>query len=761
MSRLHTCYPYIVLTLCTLVGVWLVFGDALFHPNGYLLSHAGDGLRAYYSTAYYARHGGGSWFEGMQYPYGNHVLYVDMNPLLSFGLRLLYPVADLSAYSVGIVNLLVMLAFFPCAWLVYGLLRRSLLPPGYSLLMTIIITFLSPQIIRITGHFSLTYYFYVPLLWYLLLRLFEGRRWVIWLLVYVATVMLASLSHPYYGLLGMSFGWAYALVRAVQEHDLRARAGLYLGLVLGSPLAVVALKVWETATFRGSDDFVRYPYGFLTYIAGFESIFMPLFKPYIDVWNYFIRVRNIDQEGYAYVGLAGLLLLLSWLMRIGQHLLARKGWRVLRPVLPPPLRVAIWAAALLLIPAMALPFQWVPAWSDYAGVLRQFRSLGRLAWFFYYVYMVLSAWYLYALYRNLRIRARGTQLHRIGAFLIFLAVFSWTIDGMVLVHRQKNYFLKHPTHLYHERSTDYRAILADRGYRPEDFQAILSLPFFHMGSEKVDLHDWLAERYAYAVSLSTGLPMCDNFTARSPLQASLETIQLASYPTIPKVLPGKLSDPRPLLLLVSGAPNGPGETLLRDRATPIYQTPELLIASLPLGAFEDTRAAARAAFFQRKDSSLHRRGDLYATYNTPATIFDGYGDRALTPGFSTLAPGDTTILIYDGTIPVVWDNEKVEVSCWVKLDVASNYLPLMRVRIYDGPQQVKKEYYRMQYTRDIWGDWARVSAFFFVPHDTCRIIVDTEARPLQIDNLLIRPELVDVYVTSPEDSLILLNNYPL
>ena len=59
------------------------FKDILLHPNEYLFGAEGDGLKNYYSVAYQVVHGEGTWFNGMMYPFGDHLTFADGQPLLT------------------------------------------------------------------------------------------------------------------------------------------------------------------------------------------------------------------------------------------------------------------------------------------------------------------------------------------------------------------------------------------------------------------------------------------------------------------------------------------------------------------------------------------------------------------------------------------------------------------------------------------------------------------------------------------------------
>jgi hypothetical protein len=759
---------YVWLTVLILVITMLAFGEAFFHPNDYFFSGAGDGFKAYYATEFYLRHqSGGSWHEAFQYPFGSHVLYMDMNPLVSGFLHWLQPIVDLSAYTVGIINLLMLLGFIPCAWLLFALLRRSHLPRSLAFVFSIIFAFFSPQVDRMIGHFSLAIVFFVPLIWYVTLRIAEGnaKQATIWLIGYGTLVSLFGFMHPYYALLGTAWLIAYTVITAWQRKEpwekLRWRYASQM-LVALSPSMIVSL--WGKLTQQGPQDFVTRPFGMLFYRAGPETIFLPRYSPFNEVWDYFIRVRTMSVEGYAYIGLAGTLIVVSTLYRIFEHLRKGKGRRVRVPVLPHSLRSAIWAGTLLLIPAMAYPMLLWPDMVEYMGPLVQFRSLGRLAWLFFYPTVVFSAWWLYAVYRALGWFAPYAKLRQLGVGLMLLAMLSWSLNAAAVLKKQRTYILKQKRSVFIERAADYEQLLGDHGFKSSDFQAILGIPNFHIGSEKFSYStpSYHGERAVMAVSLQTGLPICNGMAARSPLTPSRLTLQLTAHPQIDKELPAQFPNDKPILLVIIPGKKSPGEAHLIAQATLIAETDFLTLARLDLSAFDDRpREAAKSAFYANKDS-LILEGPLLLDRATNTLVWQSFGPAhdPLGQG-SLLFDSDSSRTFWRGPVQTPLDGSSLDISFWVFIDQASNYLPRGKIRQYQHGQIISDESINLAETHDVVGQWARVEFQTKPIAPAFELEIWLKGNQIRCDQLLIRPSSLNVYLYQAEDSLLMLNNYPL
>jgi hypothetical protein len=412
-------------------------------------------------------------------------------------------------------------------------------------------------------------------------------------------------------------------------------------------------------------------------------------------------------------------------------------------------------------------FVQFPFLLELADFLRQFRSLGRLAWPFYYSFMVLSAWLLFAFYRRLRIQSRGSRLWLAGVWLILGASAMWMFEGRIAFKRQSNYFLQNKIDPnYKNWKTDYAALLTEKGFQAADFQAILAFPFYHIGSEKLVMQGWHASFFSKAASLNLGLPIVNNYVARAPLSPSLETIQLVSHPLIKKTLPAKFPNEKPLLLLYTYSEEKPPmrEAYLIDQSELLFKVDNMHFAALPVGAFADKQEEAKNRFEIQRDSMSQIGERLFVSDTTISVVAEGFGD-----GFweSELGSerGETKLVkeknevIHEGVVPALLPNQPMELSIWIKMDIESNYLPGLVVQQFEGENAVSWDWIDMKNTTDVLGHWARVEIPFTLQKAGNRIKVFCDGENLTFDNLLVKPRGTDVYYQS--SSSLVLNNYSL
>ena len=109
----------IVLISLMLVAMALLLGDLLWHPNHYLFATGGDGLKNYFTAAWYVRYDNWLHFTGINYPFGEHITYTDAQPLLAYVLRGLDRIGlSMVGRVPGVMNLLMMGSLIPAAMLI-------------------------------------------------------------------------------------------------------------------------------------------------------------------------------------------------------------------------------------------------------------------------------------------------------------------------------------------------------------------------------------------------------------------------------------------------------------------------------------------------------------------------------------------------------------------------------------------------------------------------------------------------------------------
>lgn len=526
--------------LIALAGAFIIpvlyYWPLFVSPGSFLFSTSGDGLKNYFSFLYQERWGDSFiHFSGMNYPFGELHLFTDGQPAmlqLYRWLELIFPGLDPIAFMNGALLWSIPISYF----FLYLIFRKFKLNILVAALGALCLTFLAPQVFRLTGHFGLAYFCAIPMIWYFVLQMRSKLKWL-WALLSIAGILFFFFVHPYLGLILSIFVLFEGLAFALFQKKGRIRSLVLVGL---TSLVPVLLFFVVTSSFDQHPDRTPDPYGIFTYHAKPNTVFLPNHSPLKPVVEKVVTIVNQTWEGWAYIGLSGLLFCVFGLLRISRRMRKKRTWKPLNPSLPKNLRSAIWAALVLLLFSMAIPLEWgLDFLLDLLPPLKQFRSLGRFAWIFYYVIGVYAFYILYLSWRLLIIRNKSIFAY--GLLIAFCALYIW--EGSVH-HREQGLAMSNDVALLD--SYDFKEIDA------ADYQAVIPMPFFHHGSENFELAGSDASRkLAFLFSLKTSIPILGGSMARTSVPESKKIIQLLGPNRFPKEIEPDLSDPRPILLLLS------------------------------------------------------------------------------------------------------------------------------------------------------------------------------------------------------------------
>jgi hypothetical protein len=760
------------LWVCCVVAAFVallfnLFGPVLKDPGNYVMGMWGDSIKNHFTTLYYIQYDRGAWFTGMNYPFGEQITFPDTQPLLAYSLgffnRNIYHLS--AKQTLALLNGFMFLSMALGGGILFLILRKSLLPPVYAALTAGLIIFLSPQHFRLTGHYGLAYTFIIPALWYCIIKIFESRRRWLWQVVFVALAIAFGLLHAYFVLIAALFLLAYTFVFALQNLRHLKKYGWFIpGLFFTAILPVILFQGWLYLTDPVTDR-PKEQYGFFVFVSNFDSIFFPWISPYKEMWQTLLHTTEPIEEGKAYVGVMGLVCLVLTAFRALFYLLRLKLKFIFKPVLPHTLRVAVWAAVILVLYAMAYPFKLGYGFEKLLDIfpqLKQFRSLGRFAWVFYYVFSVYMAFYFYQLYRYLSIH----RAWKFGITFLLFVLTVWYLDAKVNLGREiiKTREIDKGTY-FTDAENNYRSYLASVNMAPQDFQAIIPLPYFSIGAQKFSIDRSESVFETFRASLNTGLPVAATMMSRTSNRQTADILQLFSNDLIPKKVLTDLPSKKPFLLLVQqGVPLEPYEQHLIAKATQVFENQEVKLYKLPLENLKSTRQQALRNF-QAIKGNLNVQNGIYTEGKSANVVFRDFTKGKKEAGF--LNTGAFTqkefgnFTIFDSALAPEADTTLYEASIWVST-LTNSELPLLHYKqITPEGNIIEERTHHLNKTVDNFQYWVRGAITFRLKSPRNKLLLTLEGKEIIADNLLIRPVSQPVYVTSPTSKTILFNNFPI
>ena len=603
--------------------LYIRFPDFFVTPNRVIEPYA-DGFKSYTTIEYHAKYDTTySFYSGMQYPYKEHVIPAAAQPLLSNLIRFvhhnIYPVGN---NTNAIVNFSLLLSILLSGIFLYLIFLKLKLPTLYAIGVSIGMVFLAPQFERLVGHYGLAHMEVIPCLIYFLMR-YDERRSIRRSLAVMLVVLAFSMIHFYFFAMQVFLITGYFFFKFLTEKKQRNpffKSLWHYGIQVLVPLVLFLLwmKMGETATDRTSS-----PYGFLVYMAQPQGIFYSQFQPYFD----YLKVSKWGMENRSYIGLFALLGSILMLLRYLLGLFRRPfiKWGTLYDGF---FSILFLTAVLILLFSFGVPFVWgdMNTFLDYMGPIRQFRSIGRFAWVFYYVANIITITSFYYFFVG---RKKSTKW-RLAWLIIPIAVLNfeayhqfWKLDlrlDPIGSARKGHTYLDVPNVNY------------------DDYQAIISLPNFSIGSDNFWRHpDGAVAQESQVLSIQTGLPLTSAMLTRTSLSNTIKGLQLVSEPYRYPQLLDELTDDRPFIIVTSKiglekmAKKGFNyDHLLADAEFLFEKNVNADVLRLPFDSFRK-RVVAKRNLIQEKlltKDSLFHQGAFWVTDTTGFFHYDAFDDEA-------------------------------------------------------------------------------------------------------------------------------------
>lgn len=746
----------VLMAVATLV-MFVQLKPVFQHPNSILYSKGGDAQKSYFNFSYYLKYDDGIRHDGINYPYGDHLQYINSHPLyvqlVKFVDNHISPVAD---HGVAILNLTMLALFLLALPFIFLILRHYSLPRWYAAIISLIIVFLSPQFDRIHGHFEMVYAVFLPMFWYFLIRWRQGKKRTLWSALLIISALISGFTSAYFVAFFsiLLFG---VLIIELWNHKKNLskywRTGLYLFAIAIIPLIIV--KGLVSATDWVSDR-PNNPYGFYVYHANFLSIFLPPGSQLQSILRNHINM-DFQWEGRAYVGLPAALLVVSMFVAGFHNLISKKkgSWKIFKPTKK--IEAFFYASILILLFSMCIPFKYGFDWLlNLLPPVKQFRALGRFTWVFYYVFTVYTAWFIYRLFRLLKVK----KLPVVATILLVFAIGYWAIDAGVNIKRSTSGLLN-KNDKFESNDDEYLARFQRANVKPEEFQAIFFLPFASTCGDKLLFeHSLNGFSEAMKCSYHTGLPLIQSFSPRLSYSQALSSIQMLAYPAIRKT---RLDDmnAKPILLVCAKENLNDSEKWLQNKAEVFWEDKYITLSRLPLSVFQDSYHEWHKKI-EDEIPSLQSFGKIAADTDENSILYDGFENGSAKNVFSGSASyysrkGQQVLL--DKKIDPQFQEGKYELSFWLYVDSRKYDMPKADVKVFDSSG--KQIFYKRMNTRqvhDVYDGWIRVSEVIELrPEDTVQLLIKDEY--VSVDNLLVMP--VDSKVLIKTSSQSFFNNYPL
>lgn len=744
-----------------------VFRDFLLAGGPRIASLGGDTVKNTFSFLWQAAYGKGFWFWGMNYPFGEHISFADGQPLVALPLSWLNSIFHLSQPQL-LYAMYVAVALSFVVGMVYTqrLLAYFGVHPAWAILFSALILVMSPHTFRYTGHYPLAYAVFLPMLFYWSVRYYETDRTNYLIKIFFLFFAYAFL-HLYFLAMGLLWALAYAvgawLFRRGKTgrpfwHGLRYLVPTFGAFISAELIFKLTDPVKDRPVFPYIESYSNY--GGLDLLT---STYSPIWQGAKDIG--LVGHIHESSEGFCYLGLVPVAMLLLF------AILAATGfWKKISAGARRFELQWLFISLGTLCFSVTIKYIWEEGvFNKLLSPLRQFRAPERFSWIAYYVLSILAVLVLYRLCHYWWTHQRKAAAGVLG----FLVTALWAIDAngaIIYFHKANANAAWHGSYFFGQQDS-WKNHLAQKGYQPRDFQAMLALPFVHVGSEKI----WLNENASYCTTpafkaaLELHLPVMDVNMSRSSWSQAFEAVRLAGGYYAQQTLLALLPDERPILLFhFQPDPISPDEALLLQPtvADSLGMIDDCRLFAfwpkkfLALQAAEKQKAAALAGNMPVGDTILNPPAlPVYINHLEGGQSSYGFAGRGMAP----IQVKDSVLAVLQLPAPMAawtW----YEFSAWSQFPAIGPRSNYYQIKCYnsEGIALAVIDALGKYSTDNAPGMWFRVSKYFELPQFTARVeivVVNPDlAGYLGMDELLLRPAAATV-ITKMPDGKVLVNNH--
>lgn len=476
-------------------------------------------MQSYFGVFYHAKYDTSILhFSGMNYPFGENIFFSVNPPLLGLILYPINNIVDISNYTIGIFNLSILLSLILSSVFLYLIFCRFISKEWQRVILSVLITFVSPQIIRIGGHYALAYLFVVPGIIWFLIKHFEKPSYKLSIVIAIYTFIISSL-HLYFfafsALIWLSFHLYLYLIAKPKSVRQLITSVLHVFIQVILPYLFINVLVSSDSVFL---DRTKTPWGLLNFNTNISGVFFPYDKWYTSIISKFVNPASIEWEAKEFMGIVGALGLIYIILKLAKSIFSLNLSKILRPFNNPVIDYLAWLSIISLIVAFAYPLNtsFGTILLDHIGLLKQFRGIARFAWITYISISIVTI-YLVFVVKN------KTWLNTLCILILF-------IDAFYPNNSIQNQYNNPIEEIADVNNSTVRNSWLNK-ININDYQAIITFPFYTNGSENIydERGSWCL-RYGMIVSMKTGIPLLPIHMSRSSLSQVYNNFNLVQEP---------------------------------------------------------------------------------------------------------------------------------------------------------------------------------------------------------------------------------------
>jgi hypothetical protein len=729
------------------------FGKLLEAPNQVYFGGGGDGLQAYFGALYHIKYDDSYWqMNGMNYPYGEQVFFTGCQPFVTNILKLVNQVVNVYDYTIGILNMIMLGSIVLSALCIYLLFKHLRIPYYYSAIAATAISYLSPQIDRLGGHYSLTYQFAIPLFLLLLLKFYEHPTMKKSFLIGLFVFFITGTHFYFFGLFGITsiIYWSMLYFSKQREFGKLKFVFKHFFIQLILPFLLIQLLM---LLIDGVNDRTAFPYGYLEYTSNIAGVLFPPGRFYTPLFEAYIDPEYPEWEGFAYIGIIGLITFIGILIMPVKRLLSKQYNLIFQITDNKVLSAFFWASIPALLLAFGYPFKikGLEFLLFYSGPLKQLRGIGRFTWIFFYVINIL-AFYKIA---NINIKKFPILKH----FIMIIALYLVCYDAYIMAHNRQD-ALNNKIPAFEDKDNQLPEDEWLNHINIADYQALIPLPYTHIGSENIWVYtESDIVKNAYITSLKTGLQMLSISSSRTSLSQTYKNIQVIKEPYRKLEILNEFKNKKPFLVIAREKDLNKSERNFLAHCQLLKEVPNFTIYTLPydtlLHISDHLYSSAKSNFNKNRTFAID---NFLSTDSVKTVVYEDFEKNENDKAFQGKGCFEGKLIdfnvIYKGEIPN-WKNEEYTLSFWMD-DFTTDLYPRSTVELTfsDSTGNI----YKVDYLKPgenftvLDHQWALIERSIKFKNKKDQLVITvwsdlmkSKSKLLRIDELLIRPSSTSIY----------------
>lgn len=737
----------------SLVVLFVFFGKPLFHANVAFFGVDGDGIQAYFTSLYHAKYDESFLhFNGMNYPYGENVFFTGCQPTITGFCRLF----GLSDYIIGITNLIMLLSVPICALFIYLIFKELGVNYLFAAACAVAISYLSPQIIRMNAHYTLTYQFVIPSFIYCLIKFYKSPTFKKSILIGIFTFFVASTHLYFFGFFVIISAFYWLILFSIRQPEFK---NIWFCIKHGSIQVVIPFAVLQIITVITNTvhDRTQMPFGFMLYRSSWAGVFFPFGHAYHRTfrelgWNPG-QDAVLTDEGLAYIGFFSVLVALILGLKLVRDFLnfnIKKFFMFTDNVL---LNIFLWSALVAMFYSFAYPFVFGHEdWVKNMGPLKQMRAAARFAWIFYYVINIVMVYLIFQAISKIKYQW-------MKVVILFCTAGLMCLDAHQNI-RGYNDKLNNRIPSFNDKENALFENAWLTRVNIKDYQAIMPLPYFHVGSENFNFEPkGNIKKSTFIISLKTGIPVLGVNLSRTSLSQSFKNIEMMLEPSEPLKILEDMNDKRPFLVLADKSSVNNYEADILSDCVFLFKSNEYEVYKLDFEVFANRWKKKRTEVLKEfNEISKYKHGSYFSTDSVMRFVKVDY-DSCSSP-FVLYGKGALKVLancysnLYYGYLPNLIPETDYSVSFWMRDYVKDiNMRTAFSMDCLDSIGQFYTGIYSTvkDHVKRIEGDWILIEGTLRFKHknDMLKVTVWAEhlmnTDSLEFDDFLARPLGVNVY----------------